>query len=191
MRVSPFLLALLLLAPSGIVQAQSLFYCSVGDETLPVAAVRAGDPLCFTGDSLVKGHRKKAVLHPVTSFGEGFVEVEVVKESRSGVTQIDGVLHFESSRNWYLLVCRLVPDRDMSDCYFSIQFDTYGKTSYLFRSLGEMKSGEEKMLRVYLKLNYEMPKQLHVFSGMEEIRTSLIPAPYRYEGGGLAFASIP
>ncbi len=190
MRVPQFLIAITLFALSGYVQAQSLFYCPVDDESLPVASVKAGDPLCFTGDSLVKGHRKQAVLHPATSFGEGFVDIEVVKESRSGVSEIDGVLHFESSRTWYLLVCRLVPDRDMSDCYFSIQFDTYGKTSYLFRSLGELKSGEEKMLRVYLKLNYEMPKQLHLFCGMEEIRTSLIPASYRYESGGLAFASL-
>jgi len=171
------------------VQAQSLLYCQYGDELLPVESVRGSVPMCFTGDSLVKGKQKDQVMFPAEQFGEGFIEIEIVKNKRGGVFNNGGVLQFESPRGWYLLVCRLIADRDIPDCYFTIGFDQYGEKSCYSRSLGDLKEGETKSLRVYLKLGYEMPDQLHVFSGMDEIRTSLLPTEYQYEEGELVFAS--
>lgn len=170
-------------------QAQSILYCQLGDELVPVQSVRGSVPMCFTGDSLVKGKQKDVIMVPAESFGEGFIDIEVVKNKRGGVFNNNGVLQFESPRGWFLLICRLVADRDIPDCYFTIGFDQYGEKSCYSRSLGDLKEGEEKSLRVYLKLGYEMPDQLHVFSGMEEIRTSLLPSNYQYQQGELVFAS--
>ncbi len=189
MRIPQRYWAILVLASACQLPAQSLFYCQFGDDYLPVASVKGGVPLCFTGDSLVKGNAKDAVLAKADQFGEGFVEIEILKNDRDGVENHGGVLKFKDSRSWYILVCRLIPDRDMVDCYASIGFDSYGKKSYILRSLGNLKAGEPKMLNVYLKLNYEMPEQLHVFSGMDEIRSTLLPTEYQYYQGQLVTAS--
>lgn len=169
--------------------AQSLLYCDIEGNFLPVAEVKGGRPLCFTGDSLVKGSSENIVMAPERSFGQGFIDVEIVKNTREGVTDNRGVLQFTSHRSWYLLICNLMPDIDMPNCYFSLKLDSYGEKSYYLGSLGDLVAGEEKMLRVFVKLQYEMPDQLHIFSGMEEIRTSLVPTVYEYEEGELIFAA--
>ncbi len=174
---------------SPIAEAQSLLYCQFGDELLPVESVKGSSPMCFTGDSLVKGKQKDLVILPAERFGDGYIEIEIIKNKREGVSNNNGLLQFESSRGWYLLICRLVADRDIDDCYYSIGFDHYGEKSCYTKSLGNLKKGEKKYLRVYMKLGYEMPDQLHVFSGMDEIRTSLLPSAYRYDQGQLVFAS--
>ena len=169
--------------------AQSLLYCQIEDDVFPVAEVKGGRPLCFTGDSLVKGSSESITMVPERSFGQGFIDVEIVKNERDGVANNGGVLEFTSHRSWYLLICKLVPDRDLPNCYFTLKLDSYGDKSHYLGSLGDLVAGEEKMLRVFVKLKYEMPDQLHIFSGMEEIRTSLVHSVYQYEEGQLIFAA--
>ena len=183
-----FLVVFLALTPVSLL-AQSLLYCLQDGEYLPVAEVNRGAPLCFTGDDLVKGSAKSLTLLPAESFADGFLKIEVKKNLRMGVAKKDGILMFSSSQNWYTLLCDVISDRDIEDCYYAIAFDTYGVKSFYCRSLGPLKAGKRKSLRVYVKVGYEMPNQIHFFSGMEEIRTSMIPMTYFYQNGSLEFAS--
>ncbi len=182
------LLVVLFLIPFSI-NAQSVLYCLNDGQYLPVAEVNRGIPLCFTGDDLIRGSAKKLTLLPSDSFAEGFLKIDIRKNERAGVTKSGGVLMFNSSQNWYTLICDVTSDADLSDCYFALGFDTYGKKSFYCRSLGPLKAGKKKTLRVYVKLGYEMPDNLHFFSGMEEIRTSLVPINYSYEDGHFELAS--
>ena len=189
MRIVRFFLPILFLLAPSITNAQSLLYCYKGDDYLPVANVIAGVPMCFTGDSLLKGKRADLILYPSTDFGEGFIDIEVVEHSREGVVNQKGVLYFVSTRGWYLLHCKITADRDMQDCYGALRFDEYGRCSFYMKSLGDLKVGETKTFRVYMKLGYEMPERLHLFSGMNEIRTSLIPRRYEYDANLIDYAS--
>lgn len=189
MRTLPLFYIFVFLLVGPAMRAQSVLYCQFGNEYLPVESVKSGNPMCFTGDSLVKGNSNDLVIAPADQFGEGFIDIEIVTNKREGVIDNDGILQFQSPQGWYLLICRLIPDRDFSDCYLSLGLDRYGEKSFYPRSIGELKQGEEKSLRLYIKLGYEMPDQLHLFSGMEEIRTSLLPFEYSYDQGQLVFAS--
>ena len=189
MRLRLILYLISLLQITSILSAQSLLFCQIEDEVLPVAEVKAGRPLCFTGDSLIKGSSESVTMVPERSFGQGFIDVEIIRNERDGVADNGGVLEFTAHRSWYLLVCKLVPDRDLTNCYFTLKLDSYGEKSHYLGSLGDLVAGEEKMLRVFVKLKYEMPDQLHIFSGMEEIRTSLVHSVYQYEEGELIFAA--
>ncbi len=189
MKIVRLLVPLIALSVSSFASAQSLLQCLKDGDYLPVASVSSGAPMCFTGDSLLKGKRADLVMSPAESFGEGFVDVEIRKHSREGVVENDGVVQFVSIKGWYLFLCNITPDRDLNDCYYAVCFDTYGLKSYYTRSLGHLKANQTTTLRVYMKLGYEMPDQLHMFSGMEELRTSLVPTGYQYDSGDLVYAS--
>lgn len=189
MRIYPILILSSVLQVGSFSHAQSLLYCQIEDEFLPVAEVKGGRPLCFTGYSLVKGSSDSVIMAPERNFGQGFIDLEIVENERDGVANKGGVLQFTSHRSWYLLICKLVPDRDLPNCYFTLKLDSYGEKTHYLGSLGDLVAGEEKTLRVFVKLKYEMPDQLHIFSGMEEIRTSLVPTVYEYDEGELFFAA--
>jgi len=170
-------------------KAQSSLSCLVDGEYLPVFEVRNKTPYCFTGDGLIKGRRDNLTLLSTEDFTDGFAQIEILKNVRAGVSREDGLLIFASSSDWYLLIAKITPDRDLNDCYFSLGFDTYGTKSYLIRDLGDLEAGKSRVIQVYVKLGYEMPEQLHLFSGMEEVRTTLMSEKYSYENGRLLLAS--
>ena len=163
--------------------------CLMDGEYLPVAEIRNTVPYCFTGDYVVRGSKKALKLLPADEFTDGFVEVAVSKNERAGVVNDNGILTFTSPREWYSFVATITPDRDLSDCYFAVGFDTYGVKSYYTKALGDLTAGKKRTIRVYMKLGYEMPDQLHIFSGMEEVRTSLVPSDYSYQNGYLLLAA--
>ena len=189
MKFARYFWIVLLLSSLAEVSAQSVLNCLIGGKYLPVAEIRNTIPYCFTGDSVVRGSKKELALLPADEFADGFVEVAVNKNERSGVVNENGILVFVSPRDWYSFVATITPDRDLSDCYFAVGFDTYGVKSYYTKALGDLEAGKNRTIRVYMKLRFEMPDQLHIFSGMEEIRTSLVPSDYSYRNGDLLLAA--
>lgn len=176
-------LSFLTILTGGPALAQSSLNCDIDGDFLPVFEIKGRMPYCFTGDDLVKGEPEALTMLPTSKFGEGFIEVSVVKNERRGVVSQDGLLRFTSRQARYRLHAKIVSQTDLSNCYFAMRFDTYGKMSYLCNSLGDLEAGKVYSLDISTKLGYEMPQQLHIFSGMEEIRTSLVPIAYDYEEG--------
>lgn len=188
-RLAKILAALLISASSGSLFGQSVLHCHVDGMWMPVEEMKGAQPYCFTGDSLVKGSREDMTLLPTADFGEGFIDIEIKANMRQGVVQKDGILRFTSDKSWYLMKARVVSDTDLENCYYAMRFDTYGTYSYYCRPIGDLKAGKPKTIEIFMRLGYEMPQQLHVFSGMEEIRTTLVPTAYSYNFGHFTIAS--
>lgn len=189
MKLSPNIFILILFSTFAETKAQSVLSCLVDGAYLPVAEIRSTVPYCFTGDGVVRGKKKQLALFPAERFAEGFVEIEIRRNQRAGVVKRDGILLFTSQRDWYSFIATIIPDRDLPDCYFAFGFDHYGVKSYYTKALGDLVAGKKRTIRVYTKLGYEMPDQIHIFSGMEELRTSLIPNGYFYQNGHLLLAA--
>lgn len=164
---------------------QSVLHCLEGGRLFPVMELRGKAPYYFTGDALERGSGEGLRLVPGERFAEGFIDLKVREQFREGVSKKGGTVTFSGRPEWYLLVCEITPDRDFENCYYALSLDTFGKKSYYARPLGDLQAGKTRFLRVYVKLDYEMPDQLHIFSGMSEIRTTLIPRSYAYEYGML------
>ncbi|EDY81320.1 hypothetical protein VDG1235_938 [Verrucomicrobiia bacterium DG1235] len=170
-------------------KAQSSLHWMQDGAWLPVYEVRGSSPYCFTGDGLVKGDDKELTMLSSEAFGDGYLEVEIIENKRSGVVRNDGALRFSSEKGWFQFNARVSSDRDIEDAYFVMRFDRFGESSYLCRSLGSLKAGKGKSISIFTQLRYEMPKQLHFYSRTEEIRTSLVPTGYRYEYGDFQLAA--
>ncbi|MDQ8204516.1 hypothetical protein [Pelagicoccus sp. SDUM812003] len=174
---------------SNVVQAQSSLHCLMEGSWLPVAEVKGREPYCFTGDSLVRADQAEVAMLPEKSFEQGYIEVEVISNKRGGIQNREAGVQFVSSNGWYELIARLKPDRDLDDCYLVLRFDSFGDVRYYVQGLGDLKEGKAKRINVFTKVQYEMPQQLHLYSGMLEVRSSLVPNEYCYSGGELLFAS--
>lgn len=188
-RHAILLAALLFSTTTAQVLAQSALHCLHDGMWLPVAEVKGTMPYCFTGDDLVKGSKEEMTLLPVEDFAEGFIDVKVLKNVREGVSNSDGILRFSRDKAWYLMKATLVSDIDIEDCYYALRFETYGTFSYYCRPIGALQAGKPKSVEIFMKVGYEMPQQLHIFSGMEEVRTTLVPTEYSYNYGKFTIAS--
>lgn len=158
-------------------------------EWLPVYEVRGKFPYCFTGDGLVRGSDDDLTMLSSPEFGRGYLEVEIVENKRLGVSRTDGALKFTSEKGWFQFSAKVTSDEDIEDAYFVMRFDRFGDASYFCRSVGPLKAGKSKMISIFTQLGYEMPKQLHFYKGMEELRTNLVPTHYRYEFGDFQLAA--
>jgi len=161
----------------------------VQGEYLPVVEIKNMIPYCFTGDAVIRGKKKQLTLVESDVFADGFVEVHIKKNQRDGVYTDNGLLRFSSKEDRYLFVATFTADRDINDCFVALGFDTFGKKSYHVRSLGKLEAGKKRNLHVFIRVGFEMPDNLHFFSGMEEVRTSLVPGYYSYENGNLLLAA--
>lgn len=164
-------------------QAQSTLHCLEKGSWLPVFEVKGGNPYCFTGDGLVKSAEEKVTMLSSSSFGNGFLEVEVLENVRSGVANSDGLLRFTAEHGWFRFSARVTAQEDIEDAYFIMRFDKLGDAEFTCKSIGDMKAGKPKLISVFRKLDFQMPEQLHFYSGMEEIRTNLVPSSYDYKFG--------
>ena len=189
MKFARYIGIVLLLSSFTEARAQSVLNCLLDGMYLPVAEIRNTVPYCFTGDSVIRGEKKALTLLPADSFTEGFVKIDIRRNRRAGAVYQDGILTFASPRDWYSLIATIIPDRNLSDCFFAVGFDTYGVKSYYTKAIGDLTAGKKRTIRVYMKLGYEIPEQIHIFSGMEELRTSLVPSDYYYQNGHLLLAA--
>lgn len=169
--------------------AQSSLQCLDNDTWLPVYEVRGKTPYCFTGDDLVRGDSETLTMLSSEEFGDGFLEVKIIENARSGVVNTDGFLRFTAERGWFQFSAKVKSTVDIDDAYFVMRLDCYGEASYICGSLGSLKAGKSRTVAILTQLQYEMPKQLHFFSGSSEIRSDLIPTNYRYEYGTFLLAS--
>ncbi|WP_309021102.1 hypothetical protein [Pelagicoccus sp. SDUM812002] len=118
-----------------------------------------------------------------SEFGDGFLEVEILENVRSGVVNSDGINQFTAKSGWFQFSAKVTAVEDVSDAYFVMRFNKLGDAVFECKSIGDLKAGKFKIISLFQRLDYEMPEQLHFYSGMEEIRTNLVPAPYTYEFG--------
>lgn len=185
------LFSFLLLSVLGVsrVNAQSALHCLIDGGWLPVAEMKGKVPYCFTGDGLVKGDAESVTMLPVSDFADGFLKVELVSNTRSGVVDNGDVLQFTSREGWYQMTAMVTSDVDLDDCYYVMRFEMYGEIKFYCRPIGALKAGKTQRVELFTKLGYEMPQQLHIYSGMEEVRSSLVPHEYRYEFGEFLLAS--
>lgn len=184
------LFSFLLLSVLGVssVSAQSALHSLIDGGWVPVAEMKGKIPYCFTGDGLVKGDEDRVTMLPVSDFGEGFVKVDLVSNQRSGVDRSDEVLRFTSREGWYQMTALVTSDVDLSDCYYVMRFEMYGEIKFYCRPIGTLSAGKTQRVELFKKLGFEMPQQLHIYSGMEEVRSSLVPGEYRYEFGEFLLA---
>lgn len=173
----------LCLASSFSLNAQSTLHCLEDGAWLPVYEVRGGAPYCFTGDGLLKSAPEKLTMLSNTHFSDGYLEVEILENIRSGVVTSDGAPRFTSDRGWFQFAARVTASEDITDAYFIMRYDRLGEAAYSVKSIGDIKAGKSKLITLFKKLDYEMPEQLHFYSGMEEIRSNLVPASYTYKFG--------
>lgn len=170
-------------------QAQSSLHCLVDDSWLPVFEVKRETPLCFTGDSFINGSEERLTMLSSPEFAEGFIEVKIVENTRQGVVKSGEVLQFTSARGWFQFAAKVTADRDIEDAYFVMRYEQFGETIFTCREIGSLKAGKPRMITILKRLEYEMPKQLHIYSGTEEIRTNLVPTSYTYRHGSFLLAS--
>lgn len=163
--------------------AQSALHCLESGSWLPVFEVKGGFPYCFTGDGLVKSSSEKLTMLSNPHFSEGYLEVEILENIRSGVSSADGALRFTSESGWFQFTARVTATEDVRDAYFIMRYDKLGDAAFSCKSIGTLKAGKSKVITLFKKLEYEMPEQLHFYSGMEEIRTNLVPSSYTYQFG--------
>ncbi len=169
--------------------AQSQLHCLQDGLLYPVAEMRSGAPYYDAGDRLIRGSRKSLTMLPSSEFGYGFIRVEILENVRSGKPSTKSSLKFGPERAWYLLKARVVADIDLEDCYCVLRFESYGEVTFRLKSLGNLKAGQARTFEIFTSVGYETPQQLHIYSGKEEIRSSLVPGDYRYDFGQLVMAS--
>lgn len=170
-------------ASSFSVQAQSSLHCLEDGAWLPVYEIRGGIPYCFTGDGLLKSSSEKLTMLSNTEFGSGYLEVEILENVRSGVVKTDGISNFTAAQGWFQFTARVTAHEDVDDAYFIMRYDELGEAAFSCKWIGDMKAGQVKSITLFKKLDYEMPEQLHFYSGMEEVRTNLVPSRYTYRFG--------
>ncbi len=164
-------------------KAQSTLHCLEDGAWLPVFEVRGESPYCFTGDGLLKSSNDKVTMLASNSFSDSYIKVEVLENIRSGVVKSDGALQFTSEHGWLQFTARVTAREDISDAYFVMRYVEMGEAEFSCESIGDMKAGKPKIIKILRKLGYEMPEQLHFYSGMQEIRTNLVPSSYTYRFG--------
>ena len=184
-RHAKILLALLVATIGGSVYGQSVLHSLKDGAFFPIVELKGRMPYCVTGYGIEKALKDKVTLLPSEDFVNGFVDVEIIANKRKGIATTSGssLNRFTSHNSWYSLKCRIVSNADLEDCFYALRFDTFGKSSFYCRSIGDLKAGKSKLIEVFMKINYEMPKQLHIFSGAGELRTTLVPGAYSYENG--------
>ncbi len=170
--------------------AQSALHCLESGSWLPVFEVKGGSPYCFTGDGLVKSSSDKLTMLSNPTFSEGYLEVEILENIRSGVSSADGALRFTSEYGWFQFTARVTAHEDVGDAYFVMRYDKLGDAAFSCKSIGSLKAGKSKLITIFKKLEYEMPEQLHFYSGMEEIRTNLVPSSYTYQFGDFLLEGV-
>ncbi len=116
-------------------------------------------------------------------FSDNYIDVEILENIRSGVVKTDGALQFTSEHGWLQFTARVTAREDISDAYFVMRYIELGEAEFSCESIGNMKAGKSKIVKIFRKLGYEMPEQLHFYSGMQEIRTNLVPSSYTYRFG--------
>ncbi|WP_309029111.1 hypothetical protein [Pelagicoccus enzymogenes] len=158
-------------------------HCLEDGAWLPVYEVRGNFPYCFIGDGLLKSSSDRVTMLSSKAFADGYLEVEILENTRSGVVQSDGVPRFTANAGWFQFTARVTAMDDVSDAYFVMRYDKLGEAAFSCRSIGDMKAGQSKVITLFKKLQYEMPEQLHFYTGMEEIRTNLVPSSYTYRFG--------
>ncbi|MBC2605590.1 hypothetical protein [Pelagicoccus albus] len=174
---------------SNTLWSQSSVYCMQNGSWLPVYEVRNNAPYCFTGDSLVKADSQSLTMLASESFGHGFVEVEILENKRSGVIQNDQGLRFVTDKGRFDFVARVKATTDVEDLYCVMRFNKYGDAKFVCHRIGSLKRGGSSLITFSLQLKYEMPEQIHFYSGTEEIRSNLVPASYAYQFGDFLLAS--
>lgn len=155
----------------------------------PVYEVRGNVPFCFTGDDLVRGDPKDLTMLSAPAFGSGYLKVDILENRREGVVKMNGGLKFTSENGTFRFSGRVMSDVDIEDVYYVMRFKKVGSAAFVCRSLGSLKAGKPKRIEIFLRLDYEMPEQLHFYSGMEEIRTNLVPDSYDYAFGDFFLAA--
>lgn len=175
------LVAIVAIGASGF--SQSTLHCLHEDSWFPVTRVKGKVPYCFTGDSLARGSESKLTMLPAESFRSGFVHANVISNSRTGVVKNDEGFRYLSDSGWYQLTVELISDEDMTDCFYVMRFEAFGDVKFYCRPIGSLVAGKKKRIEIFKKVGYEMPQQLHIYSGMDEIRTTFIPGSYRYDFG--------
>lgn len=168
---------------------QSSLHCLDGGVWLPVHEVRGNFPYCFTGDGLVRGNRESLTMLSSERFGQGFLQVEILENKRAGVVKSGEELHFVKQTGWYEFTARVTAVEDVEDAYCVMRFDQFGEASFVLRKIGDLEAGQSRTIAILTQLTFEMPKQMHFYSGTEEIRTNLVPDSYRYEYGRFLLAS--
>lgn len=183
------MIALLGILQCSLLLGQSSMYSLAEGVLLPVYEIRAKTPYCFTGDRLVRTGTETLTQLSSERFGEGFLEVEILENKRAGVIREGEELRFVRQSAWYEFTARVTATEAVIDGYCVMRFDSFGEASYVCRSLGDMELGESRVVSILTHLDYEMPKQIHFYSGTEEIRTNLIPDRYTYEYGRFLLAA--
>ncbi len=118
-----------------------------------------------------------------SEFGKGYLKVEILENTRSGVDSSGGAPRFTAEHGWFQFSARVTAQQDSSDVYFVMRYNRLGEAAFNCKSLGDMRAGQTKIITFFKKLDYEMAEQLHFYSGMEEIRTNLVPSSYTYQFG--------
>lgn len=168
---------------------QSVLQCLSDGAWHQVEEMRGKTPYYADGYGMSRANAENVALTSVDAFGPGFVNVEVVENKRQGVVDEDGLLKFIAPRSWYRLKATLVADVDLENCYYVLKMDDYGDSAYVCKSLGTLKEGEPRVVEIMIRVRYEMPQQLHIFSEGREVRTTLVPRSYTYNYGSFMFAT--
>lgn len=156
---------------------------------MPVYDIRGNVPYCYDGDSLVKSNTRNITMLASESFGHGFLEIKILENKRSGVVKNGEELRFLSKSGRFEFVARVTAIEDVEDVFCVLRFEQFGEARYVCRKLGSLSAGKSKVVSILTQLEYEMPEQIHFYSGNQEIRTSLVPARYEYSYGNFELAS--
>lgn len=174
---------------SAAASGQSTLHWLKDESWYPVYEVKGNIPYCFTGDSLVRGNSDELTMLSARDFAPGFLNVEILENRRQGVSKVEGTLQFTSNTGMFTFSARVTSEVDMDDVYYVMRFKRMGEATFTCRSIGSLKAGKPKRIDILMRLGYEMPEQLHFYSGMEEIRTNLVPHTYSYAFGDFVLAS--
>lgn len=168
---------------------QSSLHCLEEGAWLPVYEVRGNAPYCFTGDELIKSKKEKLTMLSSESFGTGLLEVKIIENKRGGVVREGEALRFVKHSGWFEFTARVTAIEGVQDAYCVMRFDRFGEASFVCRRIGDLEAGESRVVSILTQVDYEMPEQMHFYSGTEEIRTNLVPDNYKYEYGNFLLAA--
>lgn len=168
---------------------QSSLYSLEKGSLYPVYEIRGSVPYCFTGDELIKTKSENLTMLSSEGFGGGYLEVKIIENKRSGVIRHGEDFQFVSQSGWYQFTARVTATEDVKDAYCVMRFDHFGVASFQCRKVGDLEAGKSRTVVFLTRLKFEMPEQMHFYSGTEEIRSNLVPNGYKYEFGNFLLAA--
>ncbi|MBK1878852.1 hypothetical protein [Pelagicoccus mobilis] len=137
----------------------------------------------------MKSRKENVTMLSSDTFGPGLLDVEIIENKRAGVVREGEEVRFLKQTAWFEFTARVTAVEDVEDAYCVMRFDRFGEASFVCRRIGDLEAGKSRIVSILTLLSYEMPEQMHFYSGTEEIRTNLVPDSYVYEYGNFLLAA--